>query len=117
MMLGLSALGFAYDENTAGVTGMDRNTGLRGQACGPGGVYTGQVVWTDPATQRLMVSGNDGSKIFDVSQAGMSSMPQLNQFVTVAYSEVNGYRIASSVGSDTTQVAFNYEGYAYDGPY
>jgi hypothetical protein len=76
---------------------------------GPGEIYTGKVGWVDPNTQRIMISGPDGSKIFDVSGATMKDMPEPNRFVTVKYTETNGKRLASSVVTVPKRVALLYD--------
>ncbi len=76
--------------------------------CGPGEMYTGDVAWVDPDIDRIMVSGRDGSKIFDVSGATMKGLPEDHQFVVVKYTETNGEKIASSVRVVPRRVASLY---------
>lgn len=78
--------------------------------CGPGEMYTGDVVWVDPNIHRIMVSGRDGSKIFDVSGATMKGLPEDHKFVIVNYTETNGEKIASSVNMVPKRVASLYVG-------
>jgi len=123
MMFGLSMVGFASDQNTAGSSSnwkqLDRiaNTEyagigastkiglasggeqLSGATCGPGEIYAGEVAWVDPDIHRMMVSGRDGSKIFDLSGIAAKSLPEINHFVTVEYTVTNGDRLVSSVNT------------------
>jgi len=78
--------------------------------CGPGEMYTGDVAWVDPDIDRIMVSGRDGSKIFDVSGAVMKGEPEAQQLVVVKYTVTNGERIASSVNAVPQRLAALYVG-------
>ena len=121
MMFGFSMVGFASDQNAAGSSSnwkqFDRiaNTDyagigeatkiglasggeqLSGATCGPGEIYAGEVAWVDPDIHRMMVSGRDGSKIFDLSGIAVESLPEINHFVTVEYTVTNGDRLVSAV--------------------
>lgn len=113
-----NVVGYAYLPDTIGTTGTSHQLTMNRQAtCGPGEIYTGEVAWVDPADSRIMVSGQDGSKIFDVSEAALQSMPEVNNFVDVKYTVMNGERLASSVTAIPERVASLYENYAYAGPY
>ena len=59
--------------------------------------YRGHVISYDQATNTLVVSGKEGEKSFDISNAHVSSMLQPNELVTVRYSEKEGSMVASSV--------------------
>lgn len=111
MMLSFSMVGLAYHQNTVGTTGTNYQTKMGHEAmCGPGEMYAGAVVWVDPDTQRMMVNGRDGSKIFDVSGAVIKGMPETDHFVTVEYTVANGERLASSVNMIPKRVASLYVG-------
>jgi hypothetical protein len=73
--------------------------------CGPGEMYVGAVAWVDPDIHRIMVSGRDGSKIFNVSGATMKAMPEADQLISVTYTVTNGERLASSVTAIPWNVA------------
>jgi hypothetical protein len=109
MVFGFSVVGSAHNLN---VVGAGYQTGRMGSqlTCGPGEMYVGEVAWVYPNTQSIMVSGRDGSKIFDVSKATMKGLPEADQFVTVKYAVVDGDRIASSVTAVPRQVASLYVG-------
>jgi hypothetical protein len=79
-----------------GATGMKMD---RLATCGPGEIYAGEVAWVDSDIHRIMVSGRDGSKIFDVSGVAVKSLPEINHFVTVEYTVTNGDRLVSSVNT------------------
>ena len=123
MMLGFSMVGLAFEHNAPGSLSnwkqLDRiaNTEyagigaatkiglasggeqLSGATCGPGEIYAGEVAWVDPDIHRMMVSGRDGSKIFDLSGIAVESLPEINHFVTVQYTVTNGDRLVSSVNT------------------
>jgi hypothetical protein len=117
MILGFSLTGFAFQQNVIGYayypnsmlgtveTGHQANVALR-STCPPGeaytGVsraYTGVISWVNRDTNDIMVRGQDGNRIFNVSGAHMKGIPEKNQLVTVNYTMKNGDRIASSVAS------------------
>lgn len=123
MVLGFSALGFAQNVtssaapigtqtgNLSAAYGSQAGIGPIGNGeviCATGEMYTGQVAWTDQDTHRIMVSGYDGKKIFDVSGVATNGLPGADQFVTVRYTVVNGERVASSVTPLSRQVAWIY---------
>lgn len=110
VMLSVSMVGFAHRQNMTGTTGTSYQTQKMGSqaACYTGEIYTGDVVWVDQETHRLMVAGFDGDKIFDVSKASMNGLPETHQFVNVKYTVANGERIASSVTTVPRQVAWLY---------
>jgi len=111
MVLSLSMAGYASDQGTVGTMGTGHQARMeRLAACGPGEMYTGDVVWTDPDIQRIMVNGRDGSKIFDVSGAVMKGEPEAQQLVVVKYTVTNGERIASSVNAVPQRLAALYVG-------
>jgi len=116
MVFGFSMVGFAYDLNTVGAS--NQVWKMAGEfTCGPSELYVGEVAWVYPGTERMMVNGPDGSKIFDLSKATfrpfkvpMKDLPEADQFVKVNYTVVNGDRIASSVTEIPRQVASLYVG-------
>ena len=111
IMLGFSAVGLSYDRHMAGTAGTSHQAMVGSELkCGPGEIYTGEVSWVDPDIHRMMVTGRDGSKIFDLSKTSMKGFPEANEFVTVNYTVVNGDRIASSVVTVSKRVASLYVG-------
>ncbi len=109
VVLGFSIIGFAHSRNSMGISSYRTGQSMAQQLlCSTGALYSGEVVWADGSTHRIMVSGFDGNKIFDVSQAATEILPQAHDFAMVKYTLVNGERIASSV----TEVARN-EAYLY----
>ena len=105
-----SVIGYAYHPDlmlatvgTSHEANMDRQA-----ACGIGKAYSGMVSWVDPDQQTMMVSGLDGSKIFDVSKADMKGLPEADHYVTVMYTVTNGDRIASSVTDIPQKLAWMY---------
>jgi len=100
MMVSLSMVGSASDHSMIGTMGANDQMMMSSQAsCGPGEIYAGEVAWVDPDIHRMMVSGRDGSKIFDVSGIAMKGLPEISHFVTVKYTVTNGDRLVSSVNT------------------
>ena len=108
MVLSFSVVGFADNQDSLGTMGPDQAK-MDQKICGPGEIYTGEVVWVHPSIHRIMVSGVDGSEIFDVSGATVQGTPETDRLVTVKYSETNGEKLASSVEVIPQRLAFVYE--------
>jgi len=118
LVVGLSTVGFAGGPNVIGyayypdtmlrAVEMNYGTNTIGNACGIGETYSGMIAWVDRDEDTMMVRGEDGSKIFDVSMATMVGQPKPNQFVTVNYTVTNGERIASSVTDVPKKLAWEY---------
>jgi hypothetical protein len=115
---GLLTIGFAHSRNMMGTTESSYQTGQimdHQSLCSTGALYFGEVVWADQSTHRMMISGFDGNKIFDVSEAAMKGLPRVNHFARVEYTLVNGERIASSVASVPANEAYLYTPQSYAG--
>ena len=112
-MLSFSIVGLANGQSMAGSSGTGHQTNLQ-VISSPGEVYTGKVGWVDPDMQRIMVSGPDGSKIFDVSGATMKGMPEPDHFVSVNYTVSNGHMLASSVVMVPKRVALLYDAWYWN---
>jgi len=103
-------IGYAYYPDTmlrAVETGYDTNISNLG-ACGVGEAYSGMIAWVDPDVHRMMVIGEDGSKIFDVSGVVTEGQPRADQFVTVKYIVTDGEMIASSITEVPKNVVWEY---------
>ncbi len=109
MVFSFSMVGFAYSPDA---TATAYQTGKMGQqlTCGPGERYSGEIAWVQPDAQSMMVNGRDGSKIFDLSKATLTGLPEANEFVSVNYTVVNGDRIVSSVTVVPQRMASLYVG-------
>jgi len=77
-------------------------------ACSMGEAYSGMIAWVDRNLHRVMVIGEDGSKIFDVSGAETKGRLKADQFVVVKYTVTNGEMIASSITEVPKKVAWEY---------
>jgi hypothetical protein len=107
IVFGFFMVGYAHSRNVAAI---GPQTSMTGNICGPGESYFGEVSWTHSGTQRMMVAGRDGNKIFDLSKATMKGAPEANEFVTVNYEVRNGDRIVSSVTVVPWKTAGEYVG-------
>ncbi len=119
MLVGLSTAGFASGQNVIGyaylsdtsayLAAADRGGTAPNQGmCGPGEMYTGAIAWVDPDVHKMMVSGQDGDKIFDVSGAVMNVTPEDGRWVSVNYTDSDGQKVASAVNMVPVRVAFLY---------
>ena len=118
LVVGLSTVGLAgepnvigyayYPDTMLGAVEMGQGTSMIGQACGIGEAYSGMIAWVGRDNHAIMVRGEDGSKIFDVSGAAMKGLPKADQFVTVNYTMTNGERIAYSVSEVPKKLAWEY---------
>ena len=77
-------------------------------ACSIGEAYSGMIAWVDRDDHRIMVIGEDGSKIFDVSGAETKGRLKADQVVIVRYTVSNGEMIASSITEVPKKVAWEY---------
>ena len=105
-------IGYAYYNDTmlkAVEARYETNTDNLG-ACSIGEVYSGMIAWVDRGDHRIMVIGEDGSKIFDVSGAETKGRLRADRFVVVKYTVTNGGRIASSITEVPKKVAWEYNG-------
>lgn len=87
---------------TSGHTGaMDRGYGAVDHT------YGGRVVSYDETGHRLVVSGKEGDKTFDVSRATMKGTVRPDETVAVRYTEKDGRMVASSVTAAGAGVSRN----------
>ena len=113
MMLGFSMLGFAQNREDVGTPGAGYSTeeGTNNWLSS----YTGEIALIDQNSHRLVVKGDEGERVFDVSRATMTGVPETHQFVTVKYTNENEKRVASSVTTVPQRVVshmkWNYEKY------
>lgn len=99
MMFSLSMVGFAQNQDTVGATGTGHQTEDWLLS------YTGEVISVIQGAHSVVVRGDDGEKVFDVSGATIKGIPEVHHFVTVKYTDMDGKRVASSVNTVPKKVA------------